>query len=79
MSCAECTSGELATDWTCLKCGVCLHDKCIEHHRANKAETTHSIIPKMDACMAFSVLDNFIDDLKSIEQRERERESNLIT
>lgn len=49
MSCAECTSCELAVDWTCLKCGVCLHDKCIERHRANKAETTHSIIPKMDA------------------------------
>lgn len=48
MSCAECTSGDLSASWTCLTCGVSLHDKCIERHRTNKAETTHSIIPKMD-------------------------------
>lgn len=66
MLCVECIFGELVVDWMCLKCGVCLYDKCIECYRVNKVEIIYFIILKIDVCMIFSVLDNFIDDLISI-------------
>lgn len=55
MLCVECIFGELVVDWMCLKCGVCLYDKCIECYRVNKVEIIYFIILKMDVCMVLNL------------------------
>ncbi|XP_061180541.1 filamin-C-like [Saccostrea echinata] len=50
MACAECSSGDVA-EWTCLTCNVSLHDKCIQCHRGDTGDKTHTIIPGFDALL----------------------------